>query len=293
MQKEQIKISDIQTDPGFPFYAEYGILNDDYKIHSHDFNELFIITKGFGMHRIAKNYQELTPGDVFVIKDKEIQHGFENPKELELYNFIYNDEFIRNSSEDLYQLEGFQTLFVLEPLFSGRQEYRNRVRLNSESLYLVSCQAKKILDELTQRKPGYKTLVKALFIELIILLSREYSRPELQGPTHKLVRMGMAVAFLEKNFREPVTVTQLAQIAAVSERQFLRLFKTCFNSTPIKYINRLRVNYAKDMLKSQSTEMKDIAFHSGFNDPNYFARKFREITGTTPTNYRSAFIHNS
>ncbi len=288
MENTQIKASDIFTDHSFQFVIDKGLLNTDYEMHSHQFNELFIITKGSSIHQTNSVTQNINAGDVFVINNMNVTHGFVNPKHLELYNIIYTDEILAAVDGDLKQLEGYQNLFVLSPFFSDKPGYRNTFHLNYLSFNNVEVLVDKIYKEYVEKKPGFKTLIKALFVELVVELCRGQKMELFNKNSVKLSRFGKAVAKIEKDFTKPLTLKELALIASVSERQFLRVFHNCFGYSPKKYITNLRLTKAKKLLNNNSN-IAQVAYQCGFNDPNYFTRKFKEWCGYPPSVYHGLY----
>ena len=71
-----------------------------------------------------------------------------------------------------------------------------------------------------------------------------------------------------------------------SSSYFRKLFKEVTGLSPIMYFNRMRIEYAKTLLRQDSTlSIKEIAASSGFPDPYYFSRVFKKITGYSPSDY--------
>ena len=271
----------------FPFHVDYAILKDDYAKHTHDFHELFIVVKGTGIHTINKNVQPLSAGDVCVIKNEDVVHGFTDPVSLELYNYIFDPSFLKEIYPELLQMEGYQNLFILEPFFSYKQGYRNSLRLDYKELADVLVISHEIFKEYQEQKRGYKTLIRSKFLELIVKLSRDHERMTNDDPHgHHVKGLGKAIVFMENNFKENISVKDLAQRASLSQRQFLRVFSSCYNTSPVKYLNQLRVKHALTQLENTNLSLKEIAYSSGFNDSNYFSRKFIEHVGIPPSIYR-------
>jgi len=66
----------------------------------------------------------------------------------------------------------------------------------------------------------------------------------------------------------------------------IRLFKQCFDTSPMDYIIRLRLLHACELLRETPASVGEIAYDVGFKDSNYFTRQFKHIIGRTPTQYR-------
>ena len=81
---------------------------------------------------------------------------------------------------------------------------------------------------------------------------------------------------------EDMTVGRLAEIAGMSEVYFRRLFHACYGVPPVKYINALRLNRARDLLSAQACTVEQAALLAGFHDKRYFYRAWRARYGTPP-----------
>jgi transcriptional regulator GlxA family with amidase domain len=78
----------------------------------------------------------------------------------------------------------------------------------------------------------------------------------------------------------------MAEIARLSRTNLLINFRQATGRSPVEFLIGLRIEAAKRLLRQGDLGMTEIALETGFGDSNYFARKFRESTGRTPTEYR-------
>ncbi|MBT3191025.1 MAG: helix-turn-helix transcriptional regulator, partial [Verrucomicrobia bacterium] len=72
----------------------------------------------------------------------------------------------------------------------------------------------------------------------------------------------------------------------MSESSLLRAFKQATARAPTQYLLELRLRRARHLLRYTRLNVTEIAFQTGFNDSNYFARQFRKGVGTSPREYR-------
>lgn len=94
-------------------------------------------------------------------------------------------------------------------------------------------------------------------------------------------------AFVLKHYTEPnFTVAEIAEFAGLSEVHIRRIFKNSVNCSPIAYINYLKIEKAKNLLRSSNYSIAETAESVGINDPYYFSRFFKKSTGMSPTDYR-------
>lgn len=97
-----------------------------------------------------------------------------------------------------------------------------------------------------------------------------------------------AIDYVKKNYREQITVHQLAQIASMSESHFFRLFKKQTNVSPIAYINEYRLLMAAMLLENSGKSVSAVAAAAGFNEAYYFSKLFMKRFKLSPTAYRKA-----
>jgi len=94
---------------------------------------------------------------------------------------------------------------------------------------------------------------------------------------------------MHRTFAEHHDVASLARRAGMSERTFLRRFKTATGLTPIAYLQELRVDAARSRLELSRDSVEQIAWDVGYQDPNAFRRVFKRIVGLRPAAYRRRF----
>lgn len=101
-----------------------------------------------------------------------------------------------------------------------------------------------------------------------------------------LNKVGETVALLLGSNQE-VEVSAVAARMCMSSRQFQRKMVALTGYTPTAYFQRLRIQKAKEMLDANPTlSFSEVAERSGYNDYSNFVRAFKNILGTTPTEYR-------
>lgn len=89
--------------------------------------------------------------------------------------------------------------------------------------------------------------------------------------------------YIEAHYRDELAIGQLAGVARLSPRHFMRLFKKRYGCSAIEYVAAHRIKQAQLLMQSgQTYRIKDIAKHVGYPDELYFRRKFKRISGVTP-----------
>ena len=139
--------------------------------------------------------------------------------------------------------------------------------------------------ELAEAAPGYEAASLALLTGLIVHVSRCHAGPPAARGA-ALLRVGEVISRIERDYAEPLTLSGLAAVAGMSQNHLLRLFRAATGSTPIEHLLKVRLRRAAALLRSGTLTIGEIAARCGFNDSNYFAKKFRDLYGESPRSYR-------
>ncbi len=98
-----------------------------------------------------------------------------------------------------------------------------------------------------------------------------------------------AESWLGEHFREPHAVASVVKHCGIPERSLKRRFTTATGSTLISYVQNLRIEEAKCLLGAEGTAADEIAALVGYDNPAFFRRLFKRLTGLTPGAYRRMF----
>ena len=95
-----------------------------------------------------------------------------------------------------------------------------------------------------------------------------------------------AVRFMREHFYERLSLNDVAGHVALSPPYFSKMFRAEMKISFTQYLNRLRVEEAKRLLKTSQSSLGDIAYSTGFEDQSYFTKVFKRISGLSPSRYR-------
>ena len=101
--------------------------------------------------------------------------------------------------------------------------------------------------------------------------------------------LGDLLAWIADNIRSDLSVDMLARRAAMSPRNFARLFKREIGKTPGMHLEDLRLEAARRLLESTSASLEEVAKFSGFKSAEVLRRVFARRLVTTPGQYRKSF----
>jgi AraC family transcriptional regulator of arabinose operon len=81
-------------------------------------------------------------------------------------------------------------------------------------------------------------------------------------------------------------INEMAKCAGMSKYHFIREFKKAVGITPWQYILQRKITRAKELLHNRDKTIKQIAYETGFSNPDYFSTIFKKITGRKPGEFR-------
>ncbi len=256
---------------------------DSAPLHTHDFDELVIITGGSGLHVIDNEQYPLIRGDAFVIRGDHV-HAFRNAVGLRLTNILFTRARFDAITEQCRDMPGFHALFVLEPQLRHTHHFEAKLHLTAPQLNYVVHLVDLLREEQQMNAPGSVLAIESLVILIIIAVCRYYSTTD-TGNCRALVRVSKAIRHLEDHFVSSVPLTTLARIANMPVRSFRRAFKQATGCAASVYLLRLRIERAAELLTQPDVNVTSVAFDVGFDNSSYFAHQFRKVMGVTPRVY--------
>ncbi len=256
--------------------------------HYHDFIEIALILRGQGVQIVDNNEYAVSAGDVFVLQGMQ-RHYFKDASGLEIVNIMYDDKIRDLISPSVKQMEGYKALFILEPQYRVLHHFKNKLHLDRSDMAKLEYVINTMIMEQDSKQEGYKIIIENRLEELIVLLSRYYSRLE-ATEAQALVRIGKVIDYMESNYNANIYLDQLAEMSNMSTRNFQRIFKKAVGSSPTTYLTQIRLQKARKLLRESDLSIADIATEIGFADANYFIKSFKKETGTTPVKFRMRYI---
>jgi len=125
-------------------------------------------------------------------------------------------------------------------------------------------------------------LVVFLYAKLSALHSSNFFKKGNPDP-----RIITILNYINSNTDKNFTTRQLAEMVSLEESYFIRIFGRQTGMSPKTYINRKKMENARNLLILTSSRLHEIARESGFNNYHYFSRLFRKIWKCSPQEYRA------
>lgn len=94
--------------------------------------------------------------------------------------------------------------------------------------------------------------------------------------------------YIEENYFEEIRIEDLAKMFNYNSGYLGKQFKDKTGVAITQYVDEVRMNQSKQLLKTTELKIYEIARHIGYNDPDYFATKFKKLVGLSPNQYRNS-----
>lgn len=244
--------------------------------HRHDFYFILALMKGKGEHTIdftpykIKNYSIffMRPGQVhkLVLKAGSIGYVMQFRKDFYLLNDKESRMLLRRAGSKSHLELNAETFKKLFPILTG------------------------IFQESVDKKEKYSEIIKASIGILLIELIRNQQKSEkgIEKNT-ALDRLEEFYELLDIHISENKQASQYAEMLSLTPYQLNTIAKTALGKTSSELINEQIILESKRYLLSTSNQVKEIAYHLGYEDVSYFIRFFKKHTGVSPEVFRHNF----
>ncbi len=266
-------------------------------LHRHSVIQINYIARGGVEHQINRSSHKLVSGDLFVIPPYIPHRLLKKEEDCEVVELEFQPEYVFGGTPDNRQsAEEIQSIFdfsYIEPFFISERSVPPRLNLSGPSQMQAAFLIDDMLKEYREKTAGYQLALKADLCRLLVIASRAFpkkleNREERQLFDRHREAVTCSIHYTEEHFTELLTIEDAAKMALLSQSYFSYLFKTITGKTFVEYLHALRVNAAKELLKTTDAQVIDICLKTGFRSVNHFNRIFKEMCGVSPRQYRQA-----
>lgn len=105
-------------------------------------------------------------------------------------------------------------------------------------------------------------------------------------------RLQIVIAVMEENLQDELSLEELARSSNISLSHFHHLFKALTGDSPANYLRALRMERARQLLRTTELSVKEVMSRTGIKDRSHFEREFKKVYGITPAKYHKAELLN-
>jgi AraC-like DNA-binding protein len=246
--------------------------------HQHLEYELIFFTEGAGMSFIGNYVGEFESGDVFFL-GSNLPHTFQKSREDVVVSAVvvhFREDFW---GAELLQLPESKLIKKLMKTAASGLKFSGETKIQLGKMIIA-----------LEKEKGFQRIINLM--ECLALMSEtdDYNTVSTQeikelNPKDR-DRIDRIFQYTMDNFKQPLQLTELADIAGMTIPAFCNYFKKRTRKTYIDFINEIRIGHACKLLLTTEQSILDICFDSGYNSVANFNRQFLKIKGMTPSTYR-------
>lgn len=254
--------------------------------HYHEEFEIVLCDGGFGKKVIGNQTSEYKEGDLVLIGSK-LPHWFRADE-----MFYSKEELLAPASIVIqFRLDSFgETFFDLQEM-SPIKSLLEKAKFGLEFHGNVRVKIMEIIKGNIYKTNLEKFLSLFEILQLMTTTENHQTLSEIgmEGIGRKdSERMSIIFDQILKNFKEPISVEELAQKVNLSKAAFCRYFKARTQKTFVEYLIQVRINHACKLLRETEMSVLEICFESGFNNLSNFNRQFLKLINQNPKSFRNS-----
>ncbi len=178
-------------------------------------------------------------------------------------------------------------------LFRGLDDHH--LHFDDHRACIVELEFLRLWAETHDQRAGYQLVIRSTLQRLLIDVARS-TNPTGEAraqPLPQQQKLHKALIYLHHHYREPITLQLVAEQVALSPNYFSECFRSATGVTFQRYLQSLRLRFAKSLLSMSALPVTDICYAAGFQTLSHFERAFKREFGRSPTASRVAVMTNS
>lgn len=271
--------------PDYPIYIRQGVLSayPDYRAesHWHDDIELIRILSGHMLYNVNGQVTVLREGEGIFVNARQLHFGYSDDRSECAFICVLLHPLLLCASgavEEAY----------ITPLL--RDERISFVHLTQESPW-GACMLRAVHEMFAVSEDRLSVLkIQRAFLDVWIALCENIPSVQKEAPPsgHALSILKEMIAFLQQNYRNGISLADIARAGHIGKTGCCSVFKKYTNRTPIAYLTELRLRKGMELLRRTDMTVLEISYETGFSSASYFTECFRRYYGCTPRACRSA-----
>jgi len=259
----------------------YRTPNFEVPWHQHIEYELILITEGRGLYFIGNQVGKFELGDIYFL-GSNLPHTFQK-LESDLITSAVVVQFLEGFLGNNFILlpESYQILQLFRKSMQGL-----KIKDHCKSLL------QPLIQELETLR-GFQRIIRLCECLNLIAETSEFTCLSTQPIIHlnykDQKRIDQIFQYTIDSFKEPISLSDIAEVACMSVPAFCNYFKKSTKKTYIYFLNEIRIDYACRCLMDTELTILNICYKSGYNTLANFNKQFLKIKKMTPSRYRKYY----
>lgn len=256
------------------------------RLHFHNCLEIGICHSDGGTMEFEDTPISFRQGDITYISKNYPHTTYSSPGTASLWSYIFYDP------NELFHNIANNATGNWDDTTESKRSF-NYLILNKDNYPKIHFLVTSVIDEMTHKPINYQLNVRSLLLCLHIEMFRiqeannkvSASTQEDNTKDNALV-ITPALDYIRMNYMHQFTMEYLATICHFSETHFRRVFHSIMGTSPLNYINNMRITKACSLLRSTEDSILSISEGVGFRSVSSFNRYFQRVMGCSPRDWR-------
>jgi AraC-like DNA-binding protein len=251
----------------------------------HNYFELVVGCSGTTVFEIGRSRYLVAPGDLLVIGSSLYHRPLRTrgvPSKLAV--LIFESDALGSGGSSLEQA------YYLGPLAAQGEDFERLVPAKSRIPYKVLQLMWEIKSELGTGNPVADLHIRTCLKMILSLLAKHYfcmsPSEAIYQQQEGLLRLRPLLDYIDREYKEPLSLDGAASIVHMSRSCFTRLFKHVMGRTFACYLTQIRIQRAQSLLVITEQQIGEVSWNVGFSDQSHFSAVFRHALNMTPLQYR-------
>lgn len=248
------------------------------KLHWHPEFELICGISGELAVTVSQEKYILREGEILFINPEELHSYAAFSEEVQYHAAVFKPSLFQFNAPHFFEQE------FINPMINGVLRFPRMIDRRHEKYAVIS----PIVDRIFNEHINSKTMV---FADLTLLFCTLMDNGLLEQVSEESVYkqtedIKCCIKYMEENFNRNITLAELANLVHLNPNYFCNYFKKQTGLTPFAQLNNIRIHRASKILCQTELSIAEVAEACGYENTNYFIRRFKEARGCTPSVYR-------
>lgn len=258
--------------------------------HYHDYIELLYCTEGSGLYLCGDEKGKFAEGDLVLIDSQKVHATYALDEDKTSYVCIRLDpQLLYSPTQTVFELK-----YIL-PFTLNKCKHQSLLSKDELTGTPVPDIIMRMLKESNEQAYGYELAIRASLCDLFLWILRYWKKqnvkleltPAISTEDAKILTQ--AIEYIEQNFAQNITLSDVAKTCNMSYSGFSKLFNKYMQKRFVEYLAELRISKARQRLATTADSITDIAMQTGYSTTSYFIQQFKEYNGITPKQFRENF----
>lgn len=262
-------------------------------LHRHDYFEVLFFASEASDQRIALREYVTRRGSIFFISPMT-PHQVRFDANAACYVLYFDATFLSPDVSDQGDID-MEMLARAPELAPFVYQHDLDFVLGQDSLGRIQGMCDRMLAESNTARLCSKEVIRANLIMLLAEVTQLYE-PQIRALMHDRPPLGGSerhvkgvMRFIDRNLTGNATLSDAARSVAVSPNYLATLLKRETGKTYVELVTERRVERAAELLSFTNLRVSQIAGEAGFSDAEYFSRRFKQMTGLSPLQFREKY----